>query len=80
MGTLSPSLEVELGWGQVLNELATRFENLSGPERVIKTQALNVLLNACNRNSLWMTFGVVGHLLLEECDGNHDGPPRRWLV
>jgi peptidoglycan/xylan/chitin deacetylase (PgdA/CDA1 family) len=74
MGTLSLSLEVELGWGQVLNEPATRFENLSAPERTVETQALDALLDACDQTGIPMTFDVVGHLLLDQCDGDHDSP------
>jgi peptidoglycan/xylan/chitin deacetylase (PgdA/CDA1 family) len=35
---------------------------------------LRRLLNLCDRNSIPITFDIVGHLLLETCDGNHEGP------
>ncbi|MFB6283405.1 MAG: polysaccharide deacetylase family protein [Halobacteria archaeon] len=76
-GTLSLSLELELGWG--------RHDRPGDTKRVSKdrekeTETLGWLLELCDRYSVPITFNVVGHLLLTECDGHHPGPyPHEWL-
>jgi len=74
MGTLSLSVELELGWGQIREPAGSRFQNLSGPDRAVETARLRELLAVCDDHGVPISFDVVGHLLLEGCDGTHDGP------
>ena len=75
-GTVTMSLEVELGWG------VARFGMLDkiAPGRERETRRLNALLDRCTTHDVPMTFNVVGHLFLESCDGDHEGPyPEGWF-
>lgn len=78
-GTVAISLEVELGWG--LARLDEQPETARhSPERRDETEGLERLLSVCDRLDLPLTFDVVGHLLLEECRGEHPGPhPEGWF-
>ncbi|MWG33184.1 polysaccharide deacetylase family protein [Halomarina oriensis] len=74
-GTVTISLELELGWG------VTRFGMLDkiSPGRERETTRLDALLDRCALSDVPITFNVVGHLLLAECDGHHEGPyPDDW--
>lgn len=64
------SLELELGWGQH----DKGGSDICSPDRSAEEQYLEKLLAACDEHGLPMTFDVVGHLLLDSCDGSHSGP------
>lgn len=74
-GEVTISVEVELGWG---------FHDLAPPEDVPELSddgreeraALDELLSLCDEHGIPISFDVVGHLLLDSCDGNHPGPHR----
>jgi hypothetical protein len=71
--TVVISVEIELAWG--LSHLPGRQgTDRHSPEREAETETLDRLLALCDDLSLPVTFDVVGHLLLEECSGRHDGP------
>lgn len=79
VGTITLSLEIELAWG--LHDLSseTKFRPLS-PERRKETEALKRLLRICDQYEIPFSFGIVGHLLQEECAGSHPGPyPPGWF-
>lgn len=74
-GTISLSMEVELGWGM---HDKRSYDHLS-PGRRKETGALKTLLDRCELHNIPFAFDVVGHLLLEACDGSHPGPyPSDW--
>lgn len=72
-GSATISVEIELGWG---------FHDKADPREVAELsddgqterEALEWFLDACDDAGVPVTFNVVGHLLLESCDGRHDGP------
>jgi peptidoglycan/xylan/chitin deacetylase (PgdA/CDA1 family) len=75
-GTVTISLELELGWG------VARFGMLDklSPGRRRETRRLHALLDRCADHDVPITFNAVGHLFLEECEGDHDGPyPEGWF-
>ena len=72
-GTVTLSLEVELGWGMHDLPGSDRFDIVS-PGRRKETETLFRLLDLCERLDLPITFDVVGHLFLEECSGHHESP------
>jgi hypothetical protein len=74
-GTVTLSLEVELGWGMHDLLEPDRFDIIS-PERRKETETLFGLLDLCDRLDIQITFDVVGHLFLEECSGRHESPHR----
>ncbi len=69
-GTVTISIEVELGWG-----LAHwgKLDKLSDGRRE-ETRYLSYLLERCDDHDVPITFDVVGHLFHDSCDGHHDGP------
>lgn len=69
-GTLTISMEVELGWG--VHDQGT-YAHLSR-DGVAERQYLDTLLAKADQCGVPITFDIVGHLLLEECDGFHPGP------
>lgn len=78
-GSATISVEIELGWG---------FHDEAGPREVpelsddgqAERKALEWFLDACDDAGVPVTFDVVGHLLLDSCDGTHDGPhPKGWF-
>jgi peptidoglycan/xylan/chitin deacetylase (PgdA/CDA1 family) len=76
-GTLTLSIEVELGWG---------FHDMDGgdqyfsPRRERETEYLDRLLALCDELQIPITFDVVGHLLLSDCNRSHgDGYPDGWF-
>lgn len=74
--TLTISMEVELGWG--VHDLGT-YAHLSR-DGVAERQYLDTLLAKTDECDVPITFDIVGHLLLEECDGFHAGPyDDRWF-
>lgn len=75
-GTVTLSIEVELGWG--VHDKRS-YEHLS-PDGDAERAHLHLLLELCERLNLPISFNVVGHLLLHECDGHHQGPyPEGWF-
>jgi peptidoglycan/xylan/chitin deacetylase (PgdA/CDA1 family) len=74
-GNVTLSIELELGWGM---HDVSEYGHLS-PERSTESATLNWLLGLCNEYKIPISFDVVGHLLLDECTGNHGGShPRNW--
>lgn len=70
MGTVTISMEIELGWG--IHDTG-EFERLStNGER--ERQYLSKLLTVLDQTRIPISFDVVGHLFLEECSGTHDNP------
>ncbi|MFC3960250.1 polysaccharide deacetylase family protein [Halovivax cerinus] len=69
-GTVTISIELELGWG-----LATygKLDKLS-EGRAAETRYLSRLLERCDDHDVPITFDVVGHLFHEHCAGHHGGP------
>lgn len=69
-GTVTLSMEVELGWG--VHDLAddAHLSDDGVPERAY----LGRLLDRCDALAVPISFDVVGHLLESSCDGDHDGP------
>jgi len=75
-GIVTLSIEVELGWG---NHDTGNFERLSEDGRT-ERRYLSKLLDATERTRVPISFDVVGHLLLEACDGTHESPhPDGWF-
>lgn len=69
-------MEVELGWG--VHDLGT-YDHLS-PDARVERAYLRRLLARCEETNIPILFNVVGHLLLDGCDGNHAGPyPSNWF-
>lgn len=74
-GTITISIEIELGWG------VARFDKLDklSPGREAETTYLSRLLDLCDEHDIGITFDVVGHLFHESCEGDHGGPhPAGW--
>lgn len=77
-GTITLSVEIELGWG--LHQLEGNPSDRLSPGRQRETAALEELLLVCEDCDIPVSFDVVGHLLLESCSGSHDGPyPEGWF-
>jgi len=72
-GTATISVEIELGWG--FHDRVNPYETpeLSNDGRK-EREALEWLLQLCDEARVPVSFDIVGHLLLESCDGTHDGP------
>lgn len=66
--TVSLSMEIELGWGMDTPE---KLRNRLSDGRKRETQYLEEILTVCDNLGIPFTFAVVGHLLLDECDGTH---------
>lgn len=83
VGTVTISVELELAWG--FHDLpGSRAEVYISEDRSRETEYLSRLLDLCDSLDVPVTFDVVGHLLLSECDGPHvDGPespyPPDWF-
>ena len=63
-------MEVELGWG--VHDLGT-FDRLSSGGET-ERGVLSDLLVTLDRTRIPITFDTVGHLLLDDCSGDHDSP------
>jgi peptidoglycan/xylan/chitin deacetylase (PgdA/CDA1 family) len=75
MGTVVISADAELGWG---------FHDLKDPptDRLANARyGWQTLLDFCDEYEVPATWAVVGHLLLDDCDGEHaDHPtPAGWF-
>lgn len=69
MGTVVISLDAELGWG---------FHDEGSPpmDRIERARwGWNALLDLFDQYDVPATWAVVGHLMLNDCDGYHDGHP-----
>ncbi|AGB15255.1 Polysaccharide deacetylase [Halovivax ruber XH-70] len=74
-GTVTISIELELGWGVAKYG---KLDKLSDG-RMAETQYLSRLLERCDDHDVPITFDVVGHLFHENCAGHHGGPhPDDW--
>lgn len=69
-GSITVSIELELAWGQH----DKGGSDIYSSDRKAEELYLERLLETCEENNLSITFDTVGHLLLESCDGTHDGP------
>lgn len=69
--TVSLSIEIELGWGMNTSE---KFDSRLSPSRSAEDRSFNRLLSICESSRIPISFNIVGHLLLESCSGQHDGP------
>lgn len=79
VGTVTISIEVELGWGYHDIESKHRYASLSD-ERERETNTLYRLLERLDDHDIPITFDVVGHLFLDSCAGHHEGPyPDGWF-
>lgn len=67
------SVEIELGWGFHDKKPPSAVAELSD-DGSAERAALQWLLDLCDEFEIPITFNIVGHLLLDSCDGNHDGP------
>jgi peptidoglycan/xylan/chitin deacetylase (PgdA/CDA1 family) len=69
MGSVVVSVDAELGWGfhDLANPPTARVENARSGWRT--------LADLCERYDVPATWAVVGHLLLEDCDGRHADHP-----
>ena len=72
-GTLSMSVELELGWGSVQKPPHRQFEQFADRERKRETAALHELLTTCETAGTPISFNVVGHLFQQRC--HHKNPP-----
>jgi hypothetical protein len=74
-GSLTLSMEIELGWGTHDREDYSYFSNQGTEE----SKTLDELLRICDEYGIPVTFDIVGHLLHDSCSGEHKGPyPQRW--
>lgn len=69
-GTVTISIEIELGWGVVKYGALDKLS----PNREQETRYLHRLLDACDTHNVPISFDIVGHLLLDSCDGHPDSP------
>jgi len=75
-GTVCISIEIELGWGQHDKQDYT----LLSEGRRKETETLHRILDSADENEIPITFDVVGHLMLSDCNGSHDSPHERdWF-
>lgn len=70
MSVVTLSMEVELGWG--VHDV-DEYERISH-RREAETTYLRRLLEHCDRVGVPFSFDVVGHLLRESCDADHESP------
>ncbi|SEP10603.1 hypothetical protein SAMN05216388_103325 [Halorientalis persicus] len=76
MSTLTISIEVELGWGVHDIRKSSHLSEDGKEER----KYLDKIIEKSEEIDIPISFDIVGHLLLSECDGNHDGPyPEGWF-
>jgi len=69
--TVGLSIEIELGWAKHDKGETNHLSDFRREE----TDVLERLLSHCERVNIPITFNVVGHLLLESCDGTHLNRP-----
>lgn len=71
-GIITFSMEIELGWG---THDTGELDRLS-PDGQTERRYLSKLLATTETNQIPISFDVVGHLFLDECDGDHESPHR----
>jgi peptidoglycan/xylan/chitin deacetylase (PgdA/CDA1 family) len=69
MGTVVLSVDAELGWG-FHDQAEPPVDRLANAHRGWRT-----LIDLCDTYHLNATWAVVGHLLLDDCDGRHSDHP-----
>jgi len=75
-GTVTLSVEIELGWG--VHDIG-EYGHLSEDGRA-EREFLRKLLDVCDETEIPISFDAVGHLLLASCEGSHAGPyPDGWF-
>ncbi|MFC7115805.1 polysaccharide deacetylase family protein [Natronoarchaeum sp. GCM10025703] len=75
-GTVTLSVEIELGWG--VHDIG-EYGHLSEDGRA-EREFLRQLLDVCDETEIPISFDAVGHLFLASCEGSHDGPyPDGWF-
>lgn len=76
MSSITFSVEIELAWG---HHDTGDFSNLSNNRRA-EIKYLKKFLDFCDSYGIPITFGIVGHLFHNNCQGTHDGPyPSSWF-
>jgi len=70
VGRLTISIEIELGWGVHDRSTTDHLSSDGSAER----EYLGRLLQKAEETNIPISFDIVGHLLLEECNGTHEGP------
>ena len=74
-GTVTLSMEIELGWGTHDKEDYGYFS----PDASAESDMLAKLLDQCDSYEIPISFDVVAHLLHDSCCGEHTGPyPEGW--
>jgi peptidoglycan/xylan/chitin deacetylase (PgdA/CDA1 family) len=71
VGRVTLSLELELAWGMHRKK---SYDAYLSAGRRRETAFLRLLLDRCDELGVPLTFNIVGHLLLESCDGSHRSP------
>lgn len=72
---LSISIEIELAWGfHTQTDASEMVTQVFSDGRKVETKTLEKLLEQCDQLNIPITFNIVGHLLLDSCNGTHDGP------
>lgn len=82
MGSLSFSMEIELGWGTTLGDRVSVEQitnKFSDCERSRETETLKNLLDVCDSGGIPIGFDVVGHLFLSECNGHESPHNSTWF-
>lgn len=78
VGTVTISIEVELAWGH--HDVKRNPHTALSKNREEETEALELFLTWCDEFSTPVTFDIVGHLLHNECQGEHIGPHKKeWF-
>jgi len=74
-GSLTVSIELELGWGMHDQQ---EYSHLS-EDRYMEGEALRKLLAIADKHAVPISFDIVGHLFEKKCSGVHEGPyPNGW--
>jgi len=75
--TVTLSMEIELAWG---GHDLEEFSGYISKDRKKETETLKELLKICDKLGISFSFDIVGHLLLDNCSGHHDGGhPDGWF-
>jgi hypothetical protein len=73
------SIEIELAWGRHFLKNPS-YGSIISEDREVETRTLNSLLNLCDEINIPITFNIVGHLLLDACNGKHgENYDPEWL-
>jgi hypothetical protein len=78
VATVTLSVEIELAWGH--HDLPPEDRQPLSDNRAEETAALHRLLKTTDSCGVPITFDILGHLLQEQCSGDHAGPhPDGWF-